>query len=113
MKINGLRRRLSVVLRSLATRSRIRRVAKAKLPTEYGDFVIHVYETRLARQTHVALVRGNIGDGEGVLVRVHSSCLTGDVFHSARCDCGQQLEGALRRIAAEGRGVVLYLNQEG
>jgi 3,4-dihydroxy 2-butanone 4-phosphate synthase / GTP cyclohydrolase II len=113
MKLAGLWRRVSVALRSLVAHSRVRIVAKAKLQTEYGDFEIHVYETGLKRQTHVALVRGNIGDGEGVLVRVHSSCLTGDVFHSSRCDCGQQLEGALQRIAAEGRGVLLYLNQEG
>jgi 3,4-dihydroxy 2-butanone 4-phosphate synthase/GTP cyclohydrolase II len=113
MKLDGLWRRGSVTLRSLLACARVRAVAKAKLPTEYGDFDIHVYETRLKRKTHVALVRGDIGDGEGVLVRVHSSCLTGDVFHSARCDCGQQLEGALQRIASEGRGIVLYLNQEG
>jgi 3,4-dihydroxy 2-butanone 4-phosphate synthase / GTP cyclohydrolase II len=113
MNLDGLWRRGFVALRSLATRSRVRVVAKAKLPTEYGDFDIHVYESRLKRQTHVALVRGDIGDGEGVLVRVHSSCLTGDVFHSARCDCGQQLQGALQRIASEGRGILLYLSQEG
>jgi 3,4-dihydroxy 2-butanone 4-phosphate synthase/GTP cyclohydrolase II len=83
------------------------------LPTDYGEFHIHVYENHVTHQTHVALVRGVIGDGEGVLVRVHSSCLTGDVFHSARCDCGAQLHTAMRRIAAEGRGVLLYLNQEG
>jgi 3,4-dihydroxy 2-butanone 4-phosphate synthase/GTP cyclohydrolase II len=65
------------------------------------------------RETHVALVRGEIGTGENVLVRVHSRCLTGDVFHSARCDCGPQLDAALNRIAKEGRGVLLYLNQEG
>src|SRR5216684_4017904 len=113
MKLAGLWRRVSVALRSLVSRSHVRIVAKAKLQTEYGDFEIHVYEAGLKRQTHVALVLGNIGDGEGVLVRVHSSCLTGDVFHSSRCDCGQQLEGALQRIASEGRGVLLYLNQEG
>jgi 3,4-dihydroxy 2-butanone 4-phosphate synthase/GTP cyclohydrolase II len=87
-------------------------VARAKLPTEYGDFDIHVYENRLG-ETHVALVQGQIGGGENVLTRIHSSCLTGDIFHSARCDCGPQLELAMRRIADEGRGVVLYLNQEG
>jgi 3,4-dihydroxy 2-butanone 4-phosphate synthase/GTP cyclohydrolase II len=63
--------------------------------------------------THVALVRGEIGDGKDVLVRVHSKCLTGDVFHSARCDCGPQLETAMQRVAKEGRGILLYLNQEG
>jgi 3,4-dihydroxy 2-butanone 4-phosphate synthase/GTP cyclohydrolase II len=88
-------------------------VATAKLPTEYGDFDIHVYESALDSQTHVALVRGTIGGGENVLTRVHSSCVTGDIFHSARCDCGSQLHLALQRIADEGRGVLLYLNQEG
>jgi 3,4-dihydroxy 2-butanone 4-phosphate synthase/GTP cyclohydrolase II len=88
-------------------------VASAKLPTEYGDFGIHVYESTLDQQTHVALVRGAIGGGENVLTRVHSSCVTGDIFHSARCDCGSQLHLALQRIASEGRGVLLYLNQEG
>lgn len=91
----------------------VRCVASAKLPTEYGDFDIHVYESTLDGQTHVALVRGAIGGGEGVLTRVHSSCVTGDIFHSARCDCGSQLHFALQRIATEGRGVLLYLNQEG
>ena len=76
-------------------------VATAKLPTEYGDFDIHVYENLLDGETHTALVRGEMGNGEGVLARVHSSCLTGDVFHSARCDCGAQLDTAMRRIGAE------------
>jgi 3,4-dihydroxy 2-butanone 4-phosphate synthase / GTP cyclohydrolase II len=87
--------------------------AAAPLPTEHGPFRIHVYETVLNKETHAALVCGDIGDGTDVLVRVHSSCLTGDVFHSARCDCGSQLEAAMKRIAKEGRGVLLYLNQEG
>jgi len=91
----------------------LRQVATAPLPTEYGTFHIHVYEHRPDRQTHVALVRGDVRGGEGVLARLHSSCLTGDVFHSARCDCGAQLDAAMQRIAAEGRGVLLYLNQEG
>jgi GTP cyclohydrolase II len=88
-------------------------VASSRLPTEYGDFAIHVFESPRAAETHVALVRGAMGDGENVLVRVHSSCVTGDIFHSARCDCGPQLHAALQRIAAEGRGVLIYLNQEG
>ncbi|MGE3402348.1 MAG: GTP cyclohydrolase II [Vicinamibacterales bacterium] len=88
-------------------------VASAKLPTEYGEFDIHVYESTLDNQTHVALVRGAIGAGESVLTRVHSSCVTGDIFHSSRCDCGSQLHMALQRISDEGRGVLLYLNQEG
>jgi 3,4-dihydroxy 2-butanone 4-phosphate synthase/GTP cyclohydrolase II len=91
----------------------LREAATAKLPTEFGDFEIHAYEDLSSGEEHVALVLGDIGDGHGVLVRVHSSCLTGDVFHSSRCDCGPQLHTAMDRIAAEGRGVILYLNQEG
>jgi 3,4-dihydroxy 2-butanone 4-phosphate synthase / GTP cyclohydrolase II len=97
----------------IKTESLVKRVASAKLPTEFGDFLIHVFENQVDKQTHVAMVRGDISDGQNVLVRVHSSCLTGDVLHSARCDCGAQLDAALERIATEGRGVLLYLNQEG
>jgi 3,4-dihydroxy 2-butanone 4-phosphate synthase/GTP cyclohydrolase II len=97
----------------MRTERLVKRVATAALPTEHGAFHIHAYENQLDNETHVALVRGDIGDGKDVLVRVHSKCLTGDVFHSARCDCGAQLETALARIAEEGRGVLLYLNQEG
>jgi 3,4-dihydroxy 2-butanone 4-phosphate synthase/GTP cyclohydrolase II len=96
-------------LRGLAP---VRRVATARLPTDYGDFSIHVY-ANVFGDTHVALLRGEVGEGENVLTRVHSACLTGDIFHSARCDCGAQLHTALQRIAEEGRGVLLYLNQEG
>jgi 3,4-dihydroxy 2-butanone 4-phosphate synthase/GTP cyclohydrolase II len=91
----------------------VRKVASPVLPTEYGEFRIHGFESLIDKETHVALVHGDIGDGESVLVRVHSKCLTGDVFHSARCDCGVQLNTAMRRIVQEGRGVLLYLNQEG
>jgi len=91
----------------------VTRAAAAKLPTEYGEFDIVAFEDSVDRQTHVALVHGDLGSGENVLVRVHSSCVTGDIFHSARCDCGPQLDTAMRRIVAEGRGVLLYLNQEG
>jgi 3,4-dihydroxy 2-butanone 4-phosphate synthase/GTP cyclohydrolase II len=91
----------------------VERVAIAQLPTEYGEFKVHAYEGAVDRKTHVVLVRGEIDDGMDVMVRVHSRCLTGDVFHSARCDCGAQLEAAMERIAAEERGVLLYLNQEG
>ena len=91
----------------------VRPIASAILPTEFGEFRVHAYESVLDGETHVALVRGEIGDGLDVMVRVHSKCLTGDVFHSARCDCGPQLHTALRRIADENRGVLLYLNQEG
>ena len=85
----------------------VRCVASARLPTGFGEFDMHVYTCGLARETHVALVCGKIGDGENVLTRVHSSCLTGDLFHSARCDCGQQLHLAMERIAGEGRGIGL------
>ncbi len=97
----------------MRTEGLVKKVAEANLPTEHGPFRIHGYESLLDGKTHVALVCGDIGDGNGVLVRVHSKCLTGDVFHSARCDCGPQLDAAMTRIAAEGRGVLLYLNQEG
>ena len=97
----------------MRTERLVKRVATAALPTGHGAFRIHAYENQLDNETHVALVRGEIGDGKDVLVRVHSKCLTGDVFHSARCDCGGQLDAALARIAEEGRGVLLYLNQEG
>ena len=95
------------------TESLVKRLAAARLPTDHGDFQVHIFEDTISRQEHTALVCGEIGDGGNVLVRVHSSCLTGDVFHSARCDCGAQLHAALEKIAAEGRGVLLYLNQEG
>jgi len=99
------------VLVSREAREPVTRVASAQLPTEFGEFDIHVYES--PRETHVALVRGHLGDGQNVLCRVHSSCVTGDIFHSERCDCGPQLHAALSRIADEGRGVLVYLNQEG
>jgi 3,4-dihydroxy 2-butanone 4-phosphate synthase/GTP cyclohydrolase II len=95
------------------TESMVRKVASAKLPTEYGEFHVSAFENQLDRQTHVALVFGDVGDGKDVMVRVHSQCLTGDVLHSIRCDCGAQLETALQRISDEGRGILLYLNQEG
>jgi 3,4-dihydroxy 2-butanone 4-phosphate synthase/GTP cyclohydrolase II len=94
--------------------SLVKRVASAKLPTEYGDsWQVHVFVNQLDQSEHVALVCGDISSGKDVLVRVHSSCLTGDVLHSVRCDCGAQRDAAMQRIAAEGRGVLLYLNQEG
>ncbi|PWT83825.1 MAG: bifunctional 3,4-dihydroxy-2-butanone-4-phosphate synthase/GTP cyclohydrolase II [Blastocatellia bacterium] len=95
------------------TESLVKRVATAKLPTDVGEFYIHAFENLIDRQTHVALVCGDVRDGKDVLVRVHSQCLTGDVLHSVRCDCGAQLDAAMQRIATEGRGVLLYLNQEG
>ncbi|MGC1414175.1 MAG: bifunctional 3,4-dihydroxy-2-butanone-4-phosphate synthase/GTP cyclohydrolase II [Candidatus Acidiferrum sp.] len=97
----------------LRTDSVVKCVASTRLPTEYGEFRLHAFESQIDKQTHSALVCGDIGDGEDMLVRVHSQCLTGDVLRSVRCDCGAQLDEALRRIANEGRGVLLYLSQEG
>src|SRR5215475_1756983 len=91
------------------TQREVERVAEARLPTDYGVFTAYGYEATYDGTEHIALVVGDLGDGEDVLVRVHSECLTGDVFGSVRCDCGPQLQAALRRIAAEGRGVVLYV----
>ena len=88
-------------------------VAATRLPTKYGDFRAFGYVNRLNGEHHVALVKGEIGDGENLLCRVHSECLTGDTFGSLRCDCGEQLASALRQIEAEGRGVLLYMRQEG
>jgi 3,4-dihydroxy 2-butanone 4-phosphate synthase/GTP cyclohydrolase II len=87
----------------------VQRVASARLPTEFGDFTAVGFRSDIDGIEHIALVRGEIGDGHDVLVRVHSECLTGDVLGSLRCDCGPQLQAALRRIAEEGRGVVLYV----
>jgi len=95
------------------TEALVRRVAAARLPTDYGDFRAVAFESELDGETHIALVKGHIADGENIVVRVHSRCLTGDVFHSLRCDCGPQLDAAMSRIEQEGRGVILYLNQEG
>ena len=95
------------------TESLVKRVSSAKLPTDYGDFRIYCFENAVDKQTHVALVRGDISSGKDVLVRVHSQCLTGDVLHSIRCDCGAQRDAALARIEEEGRGIFLYLHQEG
>jgi 3,4-dihydroxy 2-butanone 4-phosphate synthase/GTP cyclohydrolase II len=97
----------------MRTEGLVTKVAEADLPTDHGQFRIHGFESLIDKETHLALVCGQIGDGEDVLVRVHSKCLTGDVFHSARCDCGSQLDSALTQIARAGRGVLLYLNQEG
>jgi 3,4-dihydroxy 2-butanone 4-phosphate synthase/GTP cyclohydrolase II len=88
-------------------------LASPVLPTEYGEFRVHAYKSDITGEEHVALVMGEIHEDDEVLVRVHSSCLTGDVFHSSRCDCGDQLERAFERVAKEGKGVVLYLLQEG
>lgn len=91
----------------------VERVADVRLPTRYGDFRALGYVNRLNGEHHVALVKGDIGGGEDVLCRVHSECLTGDTFGSLRCDCGEQLASAMKQIDAEGRGVLLYMRQEG
>jgi 3,4-dihydroxy 2-butanone 4-phosphate synthase/GTP cyclohydrolase II len=91
----------------------MQREACAKLPTAYGDFQIYGYVNDISGEHHVALVCGDIGDGEDILCRVHSECLTGDVFGSARCDCGAQLHRAMEMIQQEGRGIILYMRQEG
>jgi 3,4-dihydroxy 2-butanone 4-phosphate synthase/GTP cyclohydrolase II len=88
-------------------------VAAPRLPTAYGEFRLHAFRSDVTGEEHLALVMGEIDSDEPVLVRVHSQCLTGDIFGSERCDCGSQLHQALERIQAEGRGVVLYLLQEG
>lgn len=91
----------------------VQKIAEADLPSKYGHFRIHAYESKLDGKTHLAIVKGNIKGEENVLVRVHSECLTGDALGSLRCDCGDQLTTALKRIEAEGTGVVLYMRQEG
>lgn len=91
----------------------VQKMADASLPTRYGDFRINGYINDISGEHHIALIKGDIGDGENVLCRVHSECLTGDVFGSSRCDCGDQLQMAMRQIEKEGRGIVLYMRQEG
>jgi 3,4-dihydroxy 2-butanone 4-phosphate synthase/GTP cyclohydrolase II len=91
----------------------IERVETVKLPTEYGDFDLHLYRSKIDRALHLALTRGDLQKGKEVLVRVHSECLTGDVFGSYRCDCGPQLHQAMRQIAEAGCGVLVYMRQEG
>ena len=95
------------------TEKLVERTASVRLPTEFGDFTGIAFREKLTGKHHLALVRGDVDGAENVLVRVHSECLTGDVFHSLRCDCGEQLESALAQIAAEERGVLLYMAQEG
>ena len=102
-----------LVAHRLKTERLVHRVAEARLPTEHGNWQIVGYRNDVDPHEHVALIFGDIGDGEDVLVRMHSKCLTGDVFHSLRCDCGWQLDTAMEMIAVAGRGVVVYLDQEG
>ena len=89
------------------------RVTTVKMPTKYGEFIACGFVNRLNGEHHIALIKGEIGDGKNVLCRVHSECLTGDTFGSLRCDCGQQLASALTQIEREGRGILLYMRQEG
>jgi len=91
----------------------VERIETVRMPTEFGDFDLHLYRSNLDGAHHVALVCGEVAGQEGVLVRVHSECLTGDVFGSRRCDCGPQLQHAMRQIAVAGRGVIVYMRQEG
>ncbi|MFR9144982.1 MAG: 3,4-dihydroxy-2-butanone-4-phosphate synthase, partial [Lentihominibacter sp.] len=91
----------------------VERKAVVKMPTKYGDFMAYGYVNKLNGEHHMALVKGDIGSGENLLCRVHSECLTGDAFGSARCDCGQQLASAMTQVEREGRGIILYMRQEG
>ncbi|HEX8170585.1 MAG TPA: bifunctional 3,4-dihydroxy-2-butanone-4-phosphate synthase/GTP cyclohydrolase II [Thermoanaerobaculia bacterium] len=97
----------------MQTEKHVHCLASPKLPTDYGEFRVYAYKSDITGEEHVALVKGEIHEEDEVLVRVHSSCLTGDVFHSSRCDCGAQLERAFELIEKEGKGIVLYLLQEG
>ena len=97
----------------MQTEKHVHCLAAPKLPTQFGEFRVHAYQSDITGEEHVALVKGEITETDDVLVRVHSSCLTGDIFHSSRCDCGDQLIRALELIEKEGKGVVLYLLQEG
>ncbi|HVT41202.1 MAG TPA: bifunctional 3,4-dihydroxy-2-butanone-4-phosphate synthase/GTP cyclohydrolase II [Gemmatimonadaceae bacterium] len=102
-----------VVAHRLRNERLVHRVAEARLPTDFGDFRIIGYRNDVDAHEHVALVFGDVSGAEGVLVRMHSKCLTGDVFHSGRCDCGWQLHRAMELVSREGRGVIVYLDQEG
>jgi 3,4-dihydroxy 2-butanone 4-phosphate synthase/GTP cyclohydrolase II len=102
-----------LVRHRLAAETLIDPLEPVRMPTAYGYFTAHAFEERGTGLTHVALVMGQVDDGQPVLCRVHSECMTGDVFHSLRCDCGEQLDAAMEQIAREGRGVLLYMRQEG
>jgi 3,4-dihydroxy 2-butanone 4-phosphate synthase/GTP cyclohydrolase II len=91
----------------------VHREAEATLPTPYGEWKVIGYRNEMDQYEHIALVMGDVGGEQDVLVRMHSECLTGDVFHSLRCDCGEQLHAAMKRISEEGRGAIVYLRQEG
>src|SRR3984957_18746881 len=91
----------------------VEQIEVVKLPTDFGDFDLHLYRSKVDGQHHLALVRGEVSGAKNVLVRVHSECLTGDVFGSRRCDCGPQLHQAMKQVSEAGRGVILYMRQEG
>jgi 3,4-dihydroxy 2-butanone 4-phosphate synthase / GTP cyclohydrolase II len=93
--------------------TRVECAVETRLPTPFGEFRLKAYENEMDDLTHLALLMGGLEDKENVLVRVHSACLTGDALHSLRCDCGDQLEAAMERVAAEGKGVIIYMQQEG
>ncbi len=103
----------SLIKHRRANEKLVERIETVQMPTEYGDFVLHLYRSKLDAQNHIALVCGDVAGKKGVLVRVHSECLTGDVFGSKRCDCGPQLKQAMRQVAGEGCGVIVYMRQEG
>jgi 3,4-dihydroxy 2-butanone 4-phosphate synthase / GTP cyclohydrolase II len=102
-----------IVAYRLANERLVRRIAEASLPTEFGEFRVIAFENQVDGREHVALIAGEIDGRPDVLVRMHSECLTGDVFHSLRCDCGDQLHAAMRQIQQEGAGAIVYLRQEG
>ena len=102
-----------LILHRRQNESMVKRASSAKMPTKHGEFTIVGYENILTKEHHVALVKGDVSNGEPVLIRVHSECLTGDAFGSLRCDCGQQFEAAMKSIEKEGRGILLYMRQEG
>jgi 3,4-dihydroxy 2-butanone 4-phosphate synthase/GTP cyclohydrolase II len=102
-----------IISHRVKTERLVHRVAEPSLPPEFGDFQVSAYSNDVDRREHVALVKGEVAGKEDVLVRMHSECLTGDVFHSRRCDCGEQLEASLHQIEAEGLGVLVYMKQEG
>jgi 3,4-dihydroxy 2-butanone 4-phosphate synthase/GTP cyclohydrolase II len=95
------------------TEKLVKEAVTVNFPTKYGNFTLSLFEDKIKKETHLAIIKGNVRNKKNVLVRVHSSCETGDIFHSLKCDCGQQLEQALTMIEKEGLGVVLYMHQEG
>jgi GTP cyclohydrolase II len=99
--------------KKMAVSANLQRVVSTRLPTRFGEFDLHLYSNNIDQKEHLALVMGDLGSSQPVLVRVHSECLTGDLLGSTRCDCGEQLDRSLEMISGEGRGVLLYMRQEG